>query len=214
MHPCLTLLQWAQAVLKPLNRFRLLKAGRMCTAQVLMAEDAQPSHAADEAAQLAGVAARATAADTPQVCHTACTADRKARYAGDVHAVCWACQACSLLPISGGDGWSLAVQGGGASARAAAEVAGLLMGSALGLRMRPAPALAGPAPIFVPTAAWQPAQAREAAGSGQPGRQQGSGRQPSRGQQQQQQQQRQHKRPPRLQHDDPFELGLQNLAVV
>lgn len=61
------LLRRAQAVLKPLNRFRLLKAGRMCMAQVLMAEDAQPSHAADKAAQLAGVAARATAAETPQV---------------------------------------------------------------------------------------------------------------------------------------------------
>lgn len=130
-----------------------------------------------------------------------------------MHAVCWACQACSLLSTSGGDRWRLAVQGGGASARAAAEVAGLLTGSALGLRMRPAPALAGPAPIFIPTAARQPTQAREAAGSGQRGRQQGSGRQPSRGEQQQQQQQ-QHKRPPRLQHDDPFKLGLQNLAVV
>ena len=35
--------------------------------QVLMAEDAQPSEAAQEAAQRAGAAARATAAEMPQV---------------------------------------------------------------------------------------------------------------------------------------------------
>ncbi|KAK9826176.1 hypothetical protein WJX81_003659 [Elliptochloris bilobata] len=78
--------------------------------QVLMAEDAQPSGAAQEAAQLAGVAARDTAAQAPQ--------------------------------------------GGGSSARAALQAAGLLQGGAPALRMRPAP------------------------------------------------------------HDDPFELGLQDLAVA
>lgn len=66
VYPCLCICSTGHRPC-PLDRFRLFKAGRMCTVQVLMAEDAQPSHAADKATQLAGVAARATAAETPQV---------------------------------------------------------------------------------------------------------------------------------------------------
>ena len=90
-----------------------------------------------------------------------------------------------------------AVQGGGASARTAAQAAGLLPAGAPALRMRPAPALAGPAPVFVPSDAL-PA-GRRAGPGGQLGAR-AQARNPG--------------RPPRLQHDDPFEIGLQELAVT
>jgi len=79
------------------------------------------------------------------------------------------------------------------------------------LRMRPAPALAGPAPVFVPTSALQAAAAAAPGGSGAaaaPPRPRAGARAGAAGPR------GSSDRPPRLQHDDPYEMGLEALAVL